>query len=141
MFKTIAKGVAIAAFVLTAGCGLIATSGGGQTDPILSQIIPKTLQDNPVILSGNATNSCNAAAAAEYNLNMQICADPTKFAANLPPNPFVKAADAASAIALVCATNGYNSGLPLQVSPANCVFPAPTAAANKAHVAWSHSAH
>jgi hypothetical protein len=125
------------ALAMLAGC---ATMGGGQTNPILSQFVPKTLQDNPVILNGNATNSCNAAAAQEYNLNMVICADPTKFAASLPGNPFVTQAQIAQAIGVVCATNGYNSGLAAQVDPGNCVFPAPTAEAKRKQMMWAHSA-
>ena len=107
-----------------AACAVL---GGGQTDPILSQFIPSTLSDNADVLIGNATQSCNAQAAQEYNLNMVICNNPTNFAAQLPGNPFVTQAQIASAITAVCATNSYTASHPQNISVGNCSFPSPNA--------------
>jgi len=119
--------LAIACLML-AGC---ATLGGGQTDPILSRIVPRTLDDYGPTLLGNAQNSCNVGAAKEYNANMVTCGNPTGFAAQIPPVPFVKAADIATAITAICATNGYSTpGLPATATVGNCVYatPVPTPA-------------
>jgi hypothetical protein len=119
--------LALTAFALLfAGCAVL---GGGQTDPILSQFIPKTLQDNATVLAGNATQSCNAGAAQEYNLNMVICANPQTFVSQLPGNPFVTPAQITQVIQGVCATNGYMvPGLPPTIAVGNCTFPGPVAA-------------
>jgi len=98
-----------------AACAVL---GGGQTDPILSQFIPSTLSDNADVLIGNATQSCNAQAAQEYNLNMVICNNPTNF---------VTQAQIASAITAVCATNSYTASHPQNISVGNCSFPSPNA--------------
>jgi hypothetical protein len=103
-----------------AACAVL---GGGQTDPILSQFIPSTLSDNADVLIGNATQSCNAQAAQEYNLNMVICANPTNFVAQIPGQPFVTPAQIAAAIGAVCATNSYTSSHPVNISVGNCTFP------------------
>jgi hypothetical protein len=116
--------IAILALAL-AGC---ATLGGGQTDPILSMFVPKTLSDQAVILQGQATQNCNAQASKEYNLNMVICGNPTQFVAQIPGNPFVTPAQIATVIGGVCATNGYTSAMPANIQPGNCVFGTPTAA-------------
>jgi len=138
MFKKIATALTAVVLLTLAGC---ATLGGGQTDPILSKLIPGTLYDNATILAGNATQSCNAGAAAEYNLNMVICGNPQAFVAQLPGNPFVTPAQIASAIGAVCSTNGYVAGLPATVAVGNCVFPAPSASAvpAPAHKAAHHN--
>ncbi len=122
---TIVAAIALAVW----GCAVL---GGGQTDPILSKLIPNTLYDNADVLAGNATNSCNAGAAKEYNLNMVICSNPQSFVAQLPGNPFVTPAQIASAIAAVCATNSYSGKAPT-VSVGNCVFPTPAPSPSAAH--------
>ena len=128
MKRFIVGTMAILALVALASC---ATQGSGQTDPILSMFVPKTLQDNATILQGNATQACNAAAAQEYNLNMVICANPTAFVAQIPGQPFVTPAQIAAAITGVCATNGY-SGMPATVAVGNCTFGTPTPTATPA---------
>jgi hypothetical protein len=109
-------GAGLLACVL-AGC---ATQSGGQTDPILSKLVPGTLADNPTILAMYATQACNAAAAKEYNLNMVICGNPTAFVAQLPGNPFVTPAQIATAIGAACTVNGYTTNLPATVTVGNC---------------------
>jgi hypothetical protein len=122
-------GALFGAALFFAGCAVL---GGGQTDPILSQFVPKTLQDNATVLAGNATQSCNAGAAQEYNLNMVICANPTAFVSQIPGNPFVTPAQIAAVIGGVCATNGYDlAGLPATVAVGNCTYPAPTNSTRK----------
>jgi hypothetical protein len=122
--------LALAAPLVLIAC---ATQGGGQTDPILSQLIPKTLYDNADILAGNATQSCNAGAAAEYNANMVICNNPTAFVAQLPPIPLstITPAQIASAISAVCAVNSYVPSKSANVAVGNCIFPAPSASLPK----------
>lgn len=112
--------------VLLAAC---ATTTGGPTDPFLSKLIPGTLADNPTVLTGYATEQCNAGAAREYNANMVICGNPTAFVAQIPGQPFVTPAQIAQAIGAVCAVNGYTAGLPATVTVGGCTFASPTPAA------------
>ncbi len=130
-FKLIAlAGIVVAAFAVW-GC---ATTTGGQTDPILSKLIPNTLSDYGPTLAGNCINSCNTGACQEYGANMAICANPTQFIAQIPGNPFVTPATIASAITAVCNTNGYTSSAAPTVTAGNCVYPAPSAVATSAAV-------
>ena len=113
--------IVILGLVVLAGC---ATLGGGQTDPLLSRIIPKTLDDYGPTLLGNAQSSCNVGAAKEFNANMVICADPATFVASLPIS--MNGAEVVNAVKAICQVNGYTgAGLPATATVGNCVYPTP----------------
>lgn len=123
MKRLLIYGLSILALALAA-CSVL---GGGQTNPILSKLVPGTLSDYGPTLAGNCTESCNVEACREYNLNMVICLNPTGFVSQLPGNPFVTPAQIASAISAVCSVNGYSTSSPPQVTAGGCVFPSPSA--------------
>ena len=117
-----------------AGC---AVSGGGPINPITSQFVPKSLDINAMVLLDNATLTCNASAADEYNFNMAVCASPQTFINQLPPIPFstVTPAQEVAGVDLACATGSYLApGMPANIVPgpvAACIAtPAGQASAN-----------
>ena len=108
--------IATAAFAAW-GCAQL---GGGPTNIIASQIVPNSLDANAQVLLDNATVTCNASAADQYNFNMQICANPQAFINQLPPIPMstITPAQEVGVITLACATGSYNApGLPTSVVP------------------------
>ena len=125
MRKSICLGlIAGALCFLFAACSVL---GGGQTDPLLSKLVPGTLSDYGPTLAGNCTASCNVQACREYNINMVICGNPTGFVSQLPGNPFVTPAQISAAISAVCNTNGYTAASPTTATAGACVYPAPSA--------------
>ena len=121
---TMLIGVALIAGVCLA-LASCATTSGGQTDPMLSKLVPGTLSDYGPTLAGNCETSCNVGACKEYNLNQVICSNPNGFVSQLPGNPFATTAQITAAITAVCNTNGYTSGAPATVTAGGCVFPTP----------------
>lgn len=122
--RRMAKWFVLGLAVLVVGCAVL---GGGQTNPILSKLVPGTLSDYGPTLAGNCTQSCNVEACREYNFNMVICLNPTGFVSQLPGNPFVTPAQIADAVTAVCNTNGYTSTSAATVTAGACVYPAPSA--------------
>lgn len=121
-------GLFTAAYV--SGCSVL---GGGQTNPILSKLVPNTLSDYGPTLAGQCQESCNVGACKEYGLNMVICANPNGFVSQLPGNPFATPAQITAAITAVCNTNGYTASSPATVTAGNCVFTPPAPSPSAAH--------
>src|ERR1039458_9654223 len=118
----------LAAMLLVAGLGLgaslylsgCAQLGGGPTNAVVSNVVPSTLDINAAVLLDNATLTCNASAADQYNFNMGICANPQAFINQLPPVPLstITPAQEVGAITLACATGSYtNPAMPQNIIP------------------------
>ena len=136
MKRFIVGTMAILALVALASC---ATQGSGQTDPILSKLVPGTLSDYGPTLAGNCETSCNVGACKEYGLNQVICANPSGFVSQIPGQPFATPAQVTAAITAVCNTNGYTASAPQTITAGGCVYPTPGAAATPAPSTASHS--
>lgn len=114
--------IALAAFAI-ASCAVL---GGGQTDPVLSAVFhDKVLSQNGAILLGNATLTCNAQAATDYNSWMVPCANPTAAISNVPLPMGMTSAQAVLAVTSFCNVHGFTAGMPAVIQPGACVFGSP----------------
>lgn len=105
-------------FVLAcmSGCAQL---GGGPTNTVISQVVPNSLDINATVLLDNATVTCNAAAADQYNANMNICSNVGAYISSLPAIGFgVTPAQEQGVVTLACVSGGYTvAGLPTTIAP------------------------